>query len=293
MEKLHRRISLDHTKNIVFFNSFDGTNHLESAEGKIDLISFSTTAFNKDLLSLKDYSTSKSANILTWMQAASKEEPCMLLSVLDEHYKSRKELQESVKNSGINLHCFEVHDAKMIYNLTQHSLWNRRFHPFLLCKCKRGEAVKDPINHKCQLISDKEYVLLYEKSKKKFEKKYNNEITDQNVERHREWCDLKNYGVTHYGVDPYLLPPSSIGIDGLHNRLSNVRSIWSFIREYLERFGHALQEDFAKLLSKLIGEYYVECYQLNKNLSVMHGEQIEQFLTLIPDIITFLQTKIE
>lgn len=138
------------------------------------------------------------------------------------------------------------------------------------------------------MISDNEHVSLHEKSKKKFEKKHNNEITDKNVERHREWCDLKNYGATHYGADPHLLLPSSIGIDSLRNRLSNVRSIWSFIREYLERFGHALQEEFAKALSKLIGEYCAYCYQLNKNSSAIHGEQIELFLVLIPDIIIFL-----
>ena len=45
---------------------FDGANHLETIEGKLDLISFSSTLLNSNLLKkIGDYSIGKSNCILT------------------------------------------------------------------------------------------------------------------------------------------------------------------------------------------------------------------------------------
>ena len=34
---------------------------------------------------------------------------------------------------------YDMHDVKMVYMfLTQHSQWNRKHHPFLFCKCRKG-----------------------------------------------------------------------------------------------------------------------------------------------------------
>ena len=50
---------------IVLFDSCGGANHLETAEGKLYLISFSTTLVNEHLLSNYDYATAQSSSILT------------------------------------------------------------------------------------------------------------------------------------------------------------------------------------------------------------------------------------
>ena len=42
--------------------------------------------------------------------------------------------------------CYDLRDGKMIYLLTQHALFNCKHHPFLLCKCRRGEGICNP-NH--------------------------------------------------------------------------------------------------------------------------------------------------
>lgn len=64
-------------------------------------------------------------------------------------YEEKKRLmaRETVLD-GVNLSLYDMHDGKMLYMLTQHSLWNRKYHPFLLCKCEHGEGVKNA-NHKC------------------------------------------------------------------------------------------------------------------------------------------------
>ena len=63
---------------LLFFNFFDGINHLETMKGKVDLISFLSICTNKYLLNLFSYLTSRSISILTWQELAVKEEPYAL-----------------------------------------------------------------------------------------------------------------------------------------------------------------------------------------------------------------------
>ena len=90
------------------------------------------------------------------MQCAAKEEPYVLLIVLEDYYKLKNELKKELKNKGIFHDSYDMHDRKMIYNLVQCSKWNRKHHPFLLCKCKRGDAVKNYSTYKCNAITDEE-----------------------------------------------------------------------------------------------------------------------------------------
>ena len=72
---------------LIAFDYFINTNHLETVEGKIALVSFNSTVINTDLVSkLQGYSTSRMRRILTWMQVAAKEEPSMILSIMQNHY---------------------------------------------------------------------------------------------------------------------------------------------------------------------------------------------------------------
>ena len=41
---------------VIMFDNFDGGNHLETAEGKIDLVGFSSALANANLLSSRNYS---------------------------------------------------------------------------------------------------------------------------------------------------------------------------------------------------------------------------------------------
>ena len=159
------------------------------------------------------------------MQVAAKEEPCMLLSVLKQHYESKIMFKEELSKQGTNLTLYDVHDAKMLYNLTQHSQWNRKYHPFVLCKCKRGKAAVNARTHKCQIISDADQLKYHNKSITKFKEVYDNKYDDRNVDNHRNWADVKNNGITHFGFHPNLLLYSSIAFDNLYYRLSIVRSI--------------------------------------------------------------------
>ena len=54
----------------------------------------------------------------------------------------------------------------MLYLLTQHSMWNRKNYPYLMCKCKGGAFFKT--NKACQLIKQDDHIRYWEKSKEYF-----------------------------------------------------------------------------------------------------------------------------
>ena len=54
----------------------------------------------------------------------------------------------------------------MIYALTQHSLFNRKYSTFLLHKCKGGEVVRNG-GKVCKLLTHEEYVALNNKLSRK------------------------------------------------------------------------------------------------------------------------------
>ena len=73
VEKLKRKIDNFSFDKLKIFDRFDGANHLETVEVTEDLVSFSSTMINKELLTFHDYSNTQSRNILTWTQVAAKE----------------------------------------------------------------------------------------------------------------------------------------------------------------------------------------------------------------------------
>ena len=90
------------------FDSFDGANNLETAEGKVDLISFSTTLVNNHLHSNYDYATAQSSSILRWMQESAKEEVTVLVSVLENHYRSHYEFRKKMERNRSKIAIFYV-----------------------------------------------------------------------------------------------------------------------------------------------------------------------------------------
>ena len=79
----------------------------------------------------------------------------------------RKNTKALFKDAKV--HFYDMHDGKMLYVLTQHSLWNRKYHPFLLCKCTQGERVLNP-HHKCKIFTNEEQLEYYNRSVRRWEK---------------------------------------------------------------------------------------------------------------------------
>ena len=121
-----------------------------------------------------------------------------------------------MKENGIpeipntNIIYFELHDGKMLYLLTQHSLFNRKHFPFLLCKCQRGQGVTDE-NHECQYVGHEEQCNSWGRSLRR----WNNQMRDVGPNKykytdHMKWIDDKNHGISHFDFHPTLLNRDSL-----------------------------------------------------------------------------------
>jgi len=86
---------------------------------------------NADLIfKLHGYSTARTSGILTWMQVAVKEEPSMILSMTKSYYNEKTKFIIKCKELGKSIYCYSMHDSKMLYSLTQHSLWSCKYYLF-------------------------------------------------------------------------------------------------------------------------------------------------------------------
>ena len=146
MKDKFSRLGIDLSKgSFGLIDSFDGCEHKNSEEGITSITSFSSTLFSHKTF-MVGYSTNQTSNILTWQQFLGKEKDINVISSLKEHYQDRLELQKSLIAGGNKVNFYDLHDGKILYILTQHSLFTRKHHPYLLCSCGRGDGVVTP-NH--------------------------------------------------------------------------------------------------------------------------------------------------
>ena len=74
-----------------------------------------------------------------------------------------------------------MYDGKMIYSLTQHSTWSRKFKPFLLCDCLNGTCISLD-SHVCVLISNIEQQEEYSQSLRRYERhRLFNQVSTKNL----------------------------------------------------------------------------------------------------------------
>ena len=66
----------------------------------------------------------------------------------------------------------------MLYLLTQHSLFNCKHFPFLLCTCGRGEGVINE-DHECKFVSHTEQINYWKRSLRRWNNK-NKKVGEMN-----------------------------------------------------------------------------------------------------------------
>ena len=99
---------------------------------------------------------------------------------------------------------YDIHDGKMLYLLLQHSQWNRKHNPFLLCECSRGEGVKNNRTHVCTMLSHERQIQLYDKSLKRWDlkrrqvRRSNGKMKSYSYKDHMDWIDINNAGCSHF-----------------------------------------------------------------------------------------------
>ena len=138
-------------------DSFDAANHNITDTGGTSVISYSSQVFSADTIS-QGYTTSKSLNILTWQQVQGKESSNVVFPYILEHYSNKKELQDRVFiKDNFKLNLYDMHDRKMLYMLTQYSLYKRKYNFFYFVIADAVEVLRcmSPINAKSSIMKSK------------------------------------------------------------------------------------------------------------------------------------------
>jgi hypothetical protein len=254
------------------------------------VISFSSQIFTANQIQQKQIKAGSSFNILTWMQAIAKEKIGVLSVIGAEYFHSRKKILDgSLKipaypNSRI--WCYDVHDVKFVYELTQHSKWNRSGSPNLLCYCRKGEGLL--ANHQCELMSTEDHKYYYDLSKEKWDE----DVTFHDKEKHRDWSDSENWGVTHFGVSPDDLSLDSIRFDCFHLSCSILRKVMNAVRDSVNSMSTELKIEFTdNVLRTFFQDFHLYCWNCNFSFGRLQGTELFKFLENVELVASFLQRR--
>ena len=105
-----------------------------------------------------------------------------------------------------------MHDGKMLYMITQHSLYTRKHYPFLLWECHRGDGVMNP-DHECNIVTHQEQCDLYARADRRWVRKKEKSSDKYTQKDHMDWVDKENVGVSHFGLAPSMLRRDNIHFD--------------------------------------------------------------------------------
>jgi hypothetical protein len=275
---------------VIVLDSYDGAEHSTTAGKRKNVISFSSQLFCKETVASGE-TTAGSFNILTWQQVMGEEKASVLFPVLVPIFEEKTDLMQRKPHIRI----YEMHDGKMHYILSQHSLWNCKHHPYLLCKCKRGQGITNP-DHECVMLSHEEQCLYYKRSNDKWDRKLSQLQAIGKLYtrvKHMQWCDELNFGISHFGLDPKIFDRRNTRFDIFHLRGSITRRLMQYLRQFIMLQSEAMMNSFSALLETFWRPYLVEIWNLNKPFTSYKGMDILEFIRHIPDVIEFLSDNFE
>ena len=140
MRKQHedKGVTIQDGEDVILLSSFDGAEAIRTNTKVSTVISYSSSMLTSSMITSKQVKAGSSFNICTWMQVLGKEEFTTLNGSLSNYFQSRQEYTSGTKKiqhlPNSKVYCYDVHDGKMMYMLFQHSVWNRKHHPFIMCK---------------------------------------------------------------------------------------------------------------------------------------------------------------
>ena len=262
---------------VIVIDSIDGAEHSRSNKSVKSIISFSSTLFTPDCILNKDVTAGSSLNILAWQQIQAVENVPTMSASTQQYFQQKTDLKTCDDLNNSNYTFYDLHNGKMLYLLTQHCSWSRKHHPFILCKCKRGEGVINNNNHICNIITDEEQLTLYQKSEKRYLKKQD-QSGNYSKKDHSDWVDKYNFGYTHFGIHPNHLPRSSHRFDIFHLKCSITRKLMSYLRVLLLNQDPEINDDnCSSVLSKFWNQYHLWVCKNKKNFSSFMGYELALF----------------
>ena len=270
---------------VIVLDSYDGAEHYTSNAIKASITSYNSQIFAKSMQDDENQTTTaESFNILTWQQILADEKLENIIPVVESIYEEKSQLMERTNSivNECNFNFYDMHDAKMLYLITQHSSWSRKNHPFLLCKCQRGEGVADE-SHECITIKDDEQLQLYDCSTRRWERKTSKDET-YTTKDHADWVDEKNFGVSHFGLSPLHFKRENIRFDVFHLCVAITKRLMTYTRDFVQMLSCDFQIKFYNVLSSFWDEFQLLVWKCNKDFSIFKGAQIKKFVTSCPKV---------
>ena len=181
----------------------------------------------------------------------------------------------------------------MLCLLTSHSLHNRQHHPFLLCKCLRGQGFSDE-NHECKIISHDNQINHWNRSKKRWERNASKEQVSSkkgshSKKKHMDWIDENNFGISHFGLHPAFLRRDNMRFDVFHCRCSITRRRMSNLRKFILKQSTEMMKKFSDLLLEFWTDCHVLCWNLEKAFTSFNGKELLIFIQSTQKIVDFLK----
>ena len=145
----------------------------------------------------------------------------------------------------------------MFYLLTEHSLFNGKHFPFLLCTCGRGEGLINE-DHECKFVSHTKQKEYWDRSLRRLNLK-RNEVGEMNCHYfdHMKWIDNFNFGISHFGFHPNFLNQDSLRFDVLHLRCSIARILRTNLQYFMSTQTTEIMVEFSKLLLTFWNDFKV------------------------------------
>ena len=210
---------------------------------------------------------------LTHQQVKAEKKLLYILPATEDTWKALKKLRGIYDTilDDCEFYFFEMDDAKFLHILTQHSLWNRLFQPFLLYKCQRGEGVWSA-DHKCKRLSDGIYKRYWDCLGTKFEKEKGKNLS-YTVAKHKDWCDKHNFGITHFGVHPDNLPLSSIRFDTFHCTKLIAVTFMHQIRFKVRKYSANITQALNVLLERIFSiDFALNIWNSKRSFNIFDGK---------------------
>ena len=293
----YKRHSIPMNESILVIDSYDGAEHRKIRGKMTGVVSFTSGICCKSSVQFGK-TMAESLNLLTHHQFVGTESFRNLFPIVTEIYKQKAIIRSNDgKIEGMNERCqfFDLHDGKMLYLLTQHSLYSRLHQPFLLCGCRRGEGVKNP-DHQCKLFSNDDQIKYYERSKKRYANKKKRLAMNETYGKaeHMDWIDRNNHGISHFGIHPKLLPRDELLFDTMHCRMSITRRLLNYTRDFLNRamLNTAVQKQFCDVLSQFWSDHNCLSWILGGSFQRLVGTELFCFVANVDKVTDFMKIHI-
>ena len=252
--------------NIIILDNYDGAENLKNAKSKTGIVSYNSQMFSSSTMD-SGSSPAESFNILTWQQVVGTEKFQNIIPAINDIFKCKRDIMndENELVSGCKVYLYEMHVGKMLYNLTQYSLYNRKNFPHLLCKFHRGDGVKYR-EHECIQLTHDEHCHYYDRSIRRWTRKRESVGEDNyNMSQHRDWVDKENVGITHFGLHPTKMKLENIRFDTFHLISAVTKKLMTYLRKFIFEQSCELIDMFdSNVLSKVWVEYPKFVWNLNK-----------------------------